>query len=75
MPPRTLALLVICLIAIMPHPLLTLVFEPLVIAINWPAYPTPQTPFYYSDTQGLCDDQDSPGQRVTYYSSGLYLPG
>ena len=39
------ALYIICLIAIMPHPLLTLVFEPLVIAINCPVYPSPPTPF------------------------------
>ena len=46
MPPRTLALLIICLIANMPHLLLTLVFEPLVIAINCPVYPTPPKTFF-----------------------------
>lgn len=44
-PPRTLALIIISLIAIMPHPLLALVFEPLVNAINFPVYRTTPTPF------------------------------
>lgn len=61
------ALYIICLIAIMPHPLLTLVFEPLVITINCPVYPSPPTPFLLLrcsteayGTIGTCLDNELP---------------